>query len=164
MPYVTERWLGGMLTNWNTIGGRVKHLKDLESKMASGELANKYSKLEVQRFQEEIDELNRLYGGIKDMNGKPGAVFIVDIVDDRNAVNEARKMGLPIVAIVDSNADPTLVNYPIPANDDAIKSLQLIIGYVQSAIEQGKSKVKTVSEDKPAPAKADDQQRIITSA
>jgi small subunit ribosomal protein S2 len=164
MPFVTERWLGGMLTNWNTIGGRVKHLKDLEAKMASGELANKYSKLEVQRFQEEIDELNRIYGGIKDMNGKPGAVFIVDVVDDRNAVNEARKMGLPIVAIVDSNADPTLANYPIPANDDAIKALQLIVGYVQTAIEHGKSKIKTVSEDKPAPAKADTTERIITSA
>lgn len=143
MPFVTERWLGGMLTNWNTIGGRVKHLKDLEAKMASGELANKYNKLEVQRFQEEIDELNRLYGGIKEMNTKPGAVFIVDIVDDVNAVREARKMGLPIVALVDSNADPTLVNYPIPANDDAIKSLQLLVSYVQQAIELGKSKVKT---------------------
>jgi small subunit ribosomal protein S2 len=164
MPFVTERWLGGMLTNHNTIGGRVKHLKDLEAKMASGELANKYSKLEVQRFQEEIDELNRLYGGIKDMQSKLGAVFIVDVVDDRNAVNEARKMGFPIVAIVDSNADPTLANYPIPANDDAIKSLELIVGYVQQAIELGKSKVKTVSEDKPAPAKADTTERIITSA
>src|SRR3982750_5045116 len=119
MPYVTERWLGGMLTNWNTIGGRIKHLKDLEAKMASGELANKYAKLEVQRFQEEIDELNRLYGGIKDLDKKPGVVFIVDIVDDVNAVREARKLGLPIVAIVDSNADPTLVNYPTPATDDA---------------------------------------------
>lgn len=142
-PYVTERWLGGMLTNWNTIGGRVKHLKDLEGRMASGELANKYNKLEVQRFQEEIDELNRLYGGIKDMNSRPGAVFIVDVVDEMNAIREARKMGLPIVAIVDSNADPTLVNYPIPANDDAIKSIQLITSYVQQAIEVGKAKVKT---------------------
>jgi small subunit ribosomal protein S2 len=164
MPFVTERWLGGMLTNGNTIGGRVKHLKDLEGKMASGELNNKYSKLEVQRFQEEIDELNRIYGGIKDMS-KPGAVFIVDVVDDRNAVNEARKLGLPIVAIVDSNADPTLANYPIPANDDAIKSLELIVGYVQSAIEQGKSKVKVEDKaDKPAPAKPDTTERIITSA
>ncbi len=162
MPFVTERWLGGMLTNFNTIGGRVKHLKDLEGRMANGELNNKYAKLEVQRFQEEIDELNRLYGGIKDMDKKVGAVFIVDIVDDVNAVREARKLGLPIVAIVDSNADPTLVNYPIPANDDAIKSLQLIVSYVQQAIEIGKSKIKTV-EDKPA-AVADTTERIITSA
>lgn len=151
MPFVTERWLGGMLTNWNTIGGRVKRLKDLEAKMANGELANKYGKLEVQRFQEEIDELTRIYGGIKDLNGKPGAVFIIDIVDDVNAVREARKMGLPIVALVDSNSDPTLVTYPIPANDDAIKSLELLVGYVQQAIEIGKSKVKAPEAEKVAP-------------
>ena len=144
MPYVTERWLGGMLTNWNTIGARVKHLKDLEARMASGELANRYNKLEVQRFQEEINQLNTIYGGIKEMNSRPGAVFIVDIVGEVNAVREARKMGLPIVAIVDSNADPTLVDYPIPANDDAIKSIQLIADYVRQAIEVGKGKVKPV--------------------
>lgn len=147
MPYVTERWLGGMLTNWNTIGGRVKHLKDLEAKMASGELANKYNKLEVQRYQEEIDRLNVLYGGIKEMNSRPGAVFIVDIVHEANAVREARKMGIPIVAIVDSNADPSLVNYVIPANDDAIKAIQLVMTYVQTAIEQGKGKIKTADKD-----------------
>ncbi len=139
-PYVTERWLGGMLTNWNTIGGRIKHLKDLESRMASGELANRYSKLEVQRFQEEIDELNHIYGGIKDLNGKPGAVYIVDVITESNAVREANRIGIPIVAIVDSNSDPTLINYPIPANDDAIKALQLITNYVRSAIEEGKAK------------------------
>jgi small subunit ribosomal protein S2 len=161
-PYVTERWLGGMLTNWNTIGGRIKHLKDLEARMESGELANKYAKLEVQRFQEEIDELNRIYGGIKDLNTKPGVLFIIDIVDDVNAVREARKMGLPIVALVDSNADPTLVNYPIPANDDAIKSIQLIVDYVQQAIELGKAKAKTV-EAKAAP-KVSDEKPIVLGA
>jgi len=143
MPYVSERWLGGMLTNWNTIGGRVKRLKDLEEKMANGELANKYNKLEVQRFQEEIDLMNINYGGIKDMNARPGAVFITDIVTDVNAVREARKLNLPIVAIVDTNADPSLVTYPIPANDDAIKTIQLISDYVKSAIETGKAKAKT---------------------
>jgi small subunit ribosomal protein S2 len=147
MPFVTERWLGGMLTNWNTIGGRVKHLKDLEEKMANGELANKYNKLEVQRFQEEIDQMNVLYGGIKEMHARPGAVFITDIVTDANAVREARKMNLPIVAIVDTNADPSLVTYPIPANDDAIKTIQLVADYVQSAIETGKAKAKP-TEDK----------------
>ena len=136
-PYVTERWLGGMLTNWNTIGARVKHLKDLESRMDSGEIANRYSKLEVQRFQEEIDELNRIYGGIKDLNGKPGAIFVVDVISEANAVREANQIKVPIVAIVDSNADPTLITYPIPANDDAIKTLALITGYVQKAIEEG---------------------------
>jgi small subunit ribosomal protein S2 len=142
MPFITERWLGGMLTNWNTIGGRVKHLKDLETRMASGELANKYSKLEVQRFQEEIDQMNVLYSGIKDMNGRPGAVVIFDIVHDANAVREARKMKLPIVGIVDTNADPTLVTYPVPCNDDAIKAIQLIAEYVQSAITEGKNTIR----------------------
>ena len=142
MPFVTERWLGGMITNWNTIGGRVKHLQDLENRMASGELANKYNKLEVQRFQEEIDQMNVLYGGIKEMNSRPGAVFVVDIIHDVNAVREAKKLGIPVVAIVDTNADPSQVTYPIPANDDAIKTIKLIADYVQAAIETGKAKSK----------------------
>lgn len=145
MPYVTERWLGGMLTNSNTINGRVKHVKDLETRMENGELANKYNKLEVQRFQEEIDQMNVLYGGIKDMNSKLGAVFIIDIVNDVNAVREATKLGIPIVALVDTNADPSLVTFPIPANDDAIKTIQLILDYVKAAIETGKASAqKTV--------------------
>lgn len=149
MPFVTERWLGGMLTNWNTIGGRVKHLQDLENRMASGELANKYNKLEVQRFQEEIDQMNVLYGGVKELNSRPGAVFIVDIINDANAVREANKLKVPIVAIVDTNADPSQVTYPIPANDDAIKTIQLIVDYVQAAIVNGKTQAKK-TDDKPA--------------
>lgn len=148
MPFVTERWLGGMLTNVNTISGRVKRLHDLEEKMASGELANKYNKLEVQRFQEEIDELNRIYGGIKNMAARVGAVFVIDIVADVNAIREAKKLGLPIVALVDTNADPTDVDYPIPANDDAIKSIQLIADYVKQAIEEGKAKSAKSAPDK----------------
>jgi small subunit ribosomal protein S2 len=141
-PYVTNRWLGGMLTNWNTIGAQIKHLVDLENKMASGELAGKFNKLEVQRFQEEIDSLNYLYGGIKELNVRPGAVVVFDVVYDNNAVKEAKKLGLPIVGIVDSNADPTGITYPIPMNDDAIKALQLVADYVQSAVEAGKAKTK----------------------
>jgi small subunit ribosomal protein S2 len=152
MPYVTERWLGGMLTNWNTIGGRVKHLQDLENRMASGELENKYNKLEVQRFQEEIEQMNVTYGGVKELNNRPGAVFIIDIVNDANALREAIKMKIPIVALVDTNADPSKVDYPIPANDDAIKTIELMTAYVQSAIETGKAKIKV------APDKADEQQ------
>ena len=164
-PYVTERWLGGMLTNWNTIGGRVKHLKDLEERMANGELANKYNKLELQRYQEEIDELNRLYGGIKDMNPKVGAVFVVDVVDDVNAIREATKLKLPIVAIVDSNADPTPVTYRIPANDDAIKSITLIVGYVQQAIEAGRAKAKNnVDKTDAKPADKDAPRPIVLGA
>lgn len=139
-PYVVERWLGGMLTNQNTIGGRVKYLKDLEAKMESGQLGSKYNKLEVQRFQEQIDEMNHLYGGIKNMAARPGVVFVIDILHDANAVREARKLGVPVVALVDTNADPSMVDYPIPGNDDAIKTIQLIVDYVQAAIEAGKAK------------------------
>lgn len=140
-PYVVERWLGGMLTNRNTIGGRVKHLKDLEDKMASGALANKYSKLEVQRFQEEIDEMNIIYGGIKNMAARVGAVMVFDILHDKNAVAEATKLGIPVVAIVDTNVDPSLVTYPIPANDDALKTLQLVADYIKQAVEAGAAKL-----------------------
>jgi small subunit ribosomal protein S2 len=155
MPYVVERWLGGMLTNYATIGGRVKYLKDLEAKMESGALEAKYSKLEVQRFQEEIDQMNVLYGGIKDMNPKPGAVLIMDVLNEANAVREARKLGLKVVALVDTNADPSLADYVIPGNDDAIKTIELILDYVKQAIETGKTKQKKSAEDaeKAEPAK-----------
>jgi len=157
MPYVTERWLGGMLTNWNTIGGRVKHLQELENRLASGELANRYSKLEVQRFQEEIERMNVLYGGIKELDKRPGAMFVVDIVGDINAVREAKRLGIPIVGIVDTNADPSLATYPIPANDDAIKTIQLIVDYVKDAIATGQASAKKAElapdkDEKPAKA------------
>ncbi len=146
MPFVTERWLGGMLTNVKTTAERVKHLKLLESRMLSGELASRYNKLEVQRFQEEIDELNLKYGGIKDLNGQPGAVFVVDMAEDKNAVAEARRLNVPVVAIADTNADPSLADFAIPANDDALKTLQLITDYVAAAVAEGKAARK--SEDK----------------
>jgi small subunit ribosomal protein S2 len=139
-PYVVERWLGGMLTNRATISGRIKHLKDLESKMENGALANKYGKLEVQRFQEEIDQLNHLYGGIKNMAARVGVVFIFDMTHDTNAVAEARKLNIPVIALADTNANPSLVTYPVPCNDDAIKTLQLVADYVQQAIEAGANK------------------------
>lgn len=154
MPYVVERWLGGMLTNKNTVGGRIKHLKDLEERMANGALAAKYSKLEVQRYQEEIDDLNHIYGGIKDMAAKIGAVFVTDVNNDINAVREARKLGVKVIAIVDTNADPTLIDYPIPANDDAIKTIQLISDYILAAIETGKARhEKQAAKVAPAPDK-----------
>lgn len=152
-PYVTERWLGGMLTNWNTVGTQIKHLVDLETKMASGELASKFNKLEVQRFQEEIDSLNHSYGGIKELNAKPGVVVVFDVVHDVNAVREAKKLGLPIIGIVDSNADPSDITYPIPMNDDAIKALQLVADYMASAVNAGKAKA-TKPADKTEQAEA----------
>ena len=148
MPFVTERWMGGMLTNVATVSARIKHLKTLETRMASGELGNRYNKLEVQRFQEEIDLLNQKYGGIKDLNGQPGAVFVTDIMADDNAVKEARRLGVPVVAIVDTNANPGLATYVIPANDDAIKSLQLIVDYVKQAVAEGIASRKGAADKK----------------
>jgi small subunit ribosomal protein S2 len=150
MPYVTERWLGGMLTNWNTIGGRVKHLKDLEEKMGNGELANKYNKLEIQRFQEEIDAMNVIYGGIKDMPARPGAIFVVDMTQEANAVREAHKLHVKLIGIVDTNADPEQADYPIPANDDAIKTIELIAEYMKAAIDSGKAKRAKAVDAAPA--------------
>lgn len=150
MPFVVERWVGGMLTNTNTMNGRIKHLKDLETRMASGALDAKYNKLEVQRYQEEIDAMNIQYGGIKELHNKPGAVFVVDVNNDINAVREAKKLGIKVIAIVDTNADPSLVDYVIPANDDAIKTLELVTGYFVAAINAGKAKQKKAE---PAPDK-----------
>lgn len=149
-PYVTNRWMGGMLTNAATVGAQIKRLKQLENRMASGELAKRYNKLEVQRFQEEIDGMNFKYGGIKELNGKPGAVVVTDVLEDANAVREARRLGVPVIAIVDSNGDPSTVDYPIPANDDAIKGLQLILSYVATAINEGKAQKQA-----SAPAKTE---------
>lgn len=148
MPFVTERWMGGMLTNVQTVSTRIKHLKSLESRMDSGELAKRYNKLEVQRFQEEIDSLNLKYGGIKDLNGQPGAMFVVDVVTEVNAINEAKRLNIPVVAMVDTNANPTGIDYIIPSNDDAIKSIQIITDYVKEAVAEGVAARKNATDKK----------------
>lgn len=140
MPYVTVRWAGGMLTNVDTVNRQIKKLHDLERRMASGELEARYSKLEVQRFQEEIDSLNERYGGIKTMNEQPAAVIVTDACQDKNAIKEANTLNLPVFAIADTNVDPSDITYPIPANDDAIKAVQLILDYFVAAIKEGESK------------------------
>ena len=141
MPYVTVRLVGGMLTNVETVSKQIRKLKDLERRMASGELEKRYSKLEVQRFQEEIDVLNERYGGIKDMNKQPVAVIVADTIQDKNAIKEAKTLKIPVFAICDTNSDPTEVDYPIPANDDAIKSVKTILEYFAAAVKEGKAKV-----------------------
>lgn len=138
MPYVTVRWVGGTLTNVETVNRQIKKVKDLERRMASGELENRYSKLEVQRFQEEIDTLNERYGGIKDMTEQPAAIFVVDCPEDKNAIKEANTLHIPVYAIADTNVDPTPIDHVIPANDDSVKTIKLILGYVAEAIKAGK--------------------------
>lgn len=138
MPYVTVRWVGGTLTNVDTINRQIKKLKDLERRMASGELENRYNKLEVQRFQEEIDTLNERYGGIKDMTDQPSAVIVVDANEDKNAIKEANVLNIPVIAIVDTNVDPSSIDYVIPGNDDSIKATQTFLDYFTAAIKEGK--------------------------
>ena len=138
MPYVTVRWVGGTLTNVETVNRPIKKLKDLERRMASGELERHYSKLEVQRFQEEIDLLNERYGGIKDMAEQPAAIIVVDAQEDKNAIKEANMLKIPVFAITDTNIDPTPINHVIPANDDSIKATKLILDYFVEAIKAGK--------------------------
>lgn len=138
MPYVTVRWVGGTLTNVETVNRQIKKLKDLERRMASGELENRYSKLEVQRFQEEIDVLNERYGGIKDMTEQPAAVIITDANEEKNAIKEAKGLKIPVFALVDTNVDPTQIDYVIPCNDDSIKATKLVLSYFAEAIKEGK--------------------------
>lgn len=138
MPYVTVRWVGGTLTNVETINRQIKKLKDLERRMASGELESRYSKLEVQRFQEEIDLLNERYGGIKDMSEQPAALIVVDALEDKNAVKEANTLKIPVFALTDTNVDPTPIDYMIPMNDDSIKATKLVLDYFVAAIKDGR--------------------------
>ncbi len=133
--YVTERWLGGMLTNFNTIKNSIKKLKDIEQMRADGTL-EKFHKKERARIEHKAQKLENVLGGIKDMNYLPGLVVIVDAKKERIAVAEASRLGIPIIGIVDTNADPDLIDFPIAANDDAIKSIRILIhALVDAAIE-----------------------------
>jgi small subunit ribosomal protein S2 len=137
MPYVTERWLGGMLTNFQTIHQSVQKLDDFEAMMTDGRLEklSKKEQLEASRYYE---KLNKNLGGIRKMKGKPDAVFIVGTAEEETAVKEAQKLGIPVIGIVDTNADPTPITFPIPGNDDAIRSINLFARTVAESIEEGK--------------------------
>jgi len=138
MPYVTVRWVGGTLTNVETVNRQIKKVKDLERRMKNGELEARYSKLEVQRFQEEIDTLNERYGGIKDMNEQPAAIIVVDVPEDKNAIREAKTLNIPVIAICDTNVDPTEIDYVVPMNDDSVKATKLVLDYFVEAIKSAK--------------------------
>lgn len=137
MPYVIHKWMGGLLTNFNTIKQRIRYLKNLKEQEKSGEF-EKYTKKEASELRKTIEKLESALGGVRDLDALPDVVFVVDVLRDRIAVNEAKKMKIPVVGIVDSNADPDGVNYPIPANDDAVKSLTYLIQKVKYGILEGK--------------------------
>ena len=134
--YITTRWLGGTLTNFKTIQSRIDYLVDLETRKEKGEFVN-YPKKEALKMEDSIARLNRYLGGIKEMTEMPGALFVIDVGKEAIAVAEARRVGIPIVALVDSDCNPELIDYPIPGNDDAIRSIRLITARVSSAIIDG---------------------------
>ena len=142
-PYITERWLGGLFTNFGNVSKLSEKLKKLQDEQAKGEFA-KYTKKERLKLGEKIVKLNSMIGGIKDMSKLPEAVFIVDIKKEKTCLKEAIKVGVPVIAIVDSNTNPALVDYPIPGNDDATKSIDLICGSIAEAVLAG-SKLKQVA-------------------
>lgn len=149
MPYVTERWLGGMLTNYQTIRKSLKKLEELEELLDGidieapvEEADHGFTKKEIMHFTRSHFKLKRALGGIREMGALPGAVFVIDTKKEYIAVNEARKLDIPVIAIVDTNVDPDPIEYPIPGNDDAIRSISLITRTVADAVIEGLMKVK----------------------
>ena len=136
MPYVDQRWLGGMLTNYKTIRQSIRRLQDLETQAADGtfEMLTKKEALSKRRLME---KLQRSLGGIKDMGGLPDALFVIDVQHERIAVTEANKLGIPVIAVVDSNSDPSGVDYLIPGNDDAIRAIRLYVEAAADAVQEG---------------------------
>lgn len=157
---VTNRWIGGILTNFFEVSKNYKKLKEIKIKLQSEEEKSKYTKKEIGLWQKELQKLESFYGGIIDMPKVPSALFIVDTHLEELAVTEAYKMGVPTVGIVDTNADPALITYPIPANDDAVGSLKLIIGYILDAWKEGKSQItnqKSQTEESEAEKKSEEK-------
>jgi small subunit ribosomal protein S2 len=137
MPYVTERWLGGMLTNFQTVHKRLQRLKELEETNLDDVAASGLTKKELLHRRREKEKLEKTLGGIRDMQRVPSAVWIVDTKKEHLAVDEARKLGIPIVAILDTNCDPDEVDYPIPGNDDAIRAVSLLTRVIADAVAEG---------------------------
>jgi len=140
MPYIDQRWLGGMLTNFATIQARIDHLVRLEDQQSRGEFG-RLTKKEIMKINEEIEKLNKQMGGIKEMTSLPSALFIVDPTKENIALAEAKRRGIPVVAIVDTNCNPDTIDYPVPANDDAIRAIKLICGKIAEAVLEGKAGV-----------------------
>ncbi|MGB5062177.1 MAG: 30S ribosomal protein S2 [Candidatus Competibacter sp.] len=138
MPYVNHRWLGGMLTNFKTVRQSIKRLKDLEL-MAQDGTFERLAKKEVIGLRRDMDKLERSLGGIKDMNSLPDALFVIDVGHESIAVQEANKLGIPVVGVVDSNNSPDGISYIIPGNDDAIRSIQLYVGGLAEAVLEGRA-------------------------
>ncbi len=147
--FVNKRWLGGTLTNWKTISNSINRLNDLDSTINNPEFINSVSKKELLERSREKDKLQLNLGGIKDLNGKPDLIVIFDVIKDKLAVLEANKLGIPIIGIVDTNADPELIDYVIPGNDDAIRSINLYKKYFLETINDASQHLKDKKDSEP---------------
>lgn len=153
MPYVNERWLGGTLTNWRTIRQRIDYVKELEQRRERGEF-ELLTKKEALTLSREIDKLNLRMGGIREMRTLPDLLFVVDVRREATAVREANILGIPVIAMVDTNCDPDVIDYVIPANDDAIRAIKLVTGYMADAVLEGIAMRKDMGEEVEAEAAA----------
>jgi len=147
MYFVNHRWLGGMLTNFQTIQLRIRYLRELETRRDRGDF-DRLPKKEVQRLQDDIVRLERILGGIKDMRRLPNAIFIIDTRKERTAVLEARRLEIPIIALADTNSDPDEIDYPIPANDDAIRAVRLLCAKIADAVIEGRRELEAQQKDR----------------
>lgn len=159
MPYVNQRWLGGMLTNFNTIRKRINRLIELEQMEEEGRFAL-LPKKEVIKLNHEKDKLLKFLGGIRDMQELPGAVFVVDPRKERIAIAEARKLEIPIISIVDTNCDPDEIDYIIPGNDDAIRAVKLITSKIAEAVLEGKQGLQIAQEEAAEKAEQDELSKV----
>jgi len=155
--YVNKRWLGGTLTNWKTISKSIKRLDDLEIILSEIDTSNKLQKKELLTLSREKDKLISNIGGIRNLGGKPDIVVVFDVVKDKLAVLEAKKLGIPIIAVVDTNADPELIDYPIPGNDDAIRSINLYADIFKETILDAKPITEDIEDKKNSAIKNKDK-------
>ncbi len=160
MFYITDRWLGGTLTNFGTIRKSVKHMKNLE-KMGNDGTYEKITKKEVLHIEREKGKMKKVLDGVEEMKKLPGVVFIVDTKKEQIAVNEARKLNIPIIAIVDTNSDPTIIDFPIPANDDAARSISIISRTLADAIIEGRQQVVDKQPDKDEKVVVEEKPEIV---
>ena len=174
LPYVNKRWLGGTLTNWKTIRGSIRRLQDIEEMISSGRI-EKLIKKEAVEIQKEYTKLEASVGGIKDMKGLPDAIFVIDVKYEKIAVLEAKKMGIPVIALVDTNSDPDGIDMVIPGNDDAIRSIRLITKIISDSCARGleSSKgympksdsetpvIQTLKKEEPVEAEVDKSEEVI---
>lgn len=162
-PNVTERWLGGTITNFKSIYGLVQKLESLEKQEQDKDYEAKYNKKERLDFTEEMNRLKKMIGGIRMLTNTPDALFVTDVRSDKTAIKEAQRKGIPVIAIVDSNVDPTGIDYPIPANDDSVKSVDLITAIICQAIAAGRKEMKSTPAVKTETSKKDEAKEEASS-